>query len=222
MDYIENLFAFAGIKPRKILDIACGTGVPTLILADRGYELVGVDLSEEMLAIAQMKLRGNEKVRFFKQDMRNLNLDETFDAAICLFDSLNNLLTEDDLLRAFQSAKRHIKAGGVYIFDLNTPYCLKYFWGNNVRVKEDGDLISVWRTRFHRKKKISELHISIFVPVGPGIFSRVDEFHRERGFEIEEVEELLKKAGFAKIHVFEHLTFNPPRKTTLRVTFLAL
>ncbi len=219
--YIEELFSYAGSRPHKILDLACGTGTPTLLLADRGYEVVGVDRSEEMLEVARSKLKKGDRVRLLKQDIRKLELDEKFDAALCLFDSLNNLLKEEDLFKAFERTRIHLEDGAPFIFDLNTPYCLRYYWGDNVRVKEDDDLISIWRTSYNRKKGTSRLHITLLVPLGNGLFNRIDEEHLEKGYEREDVERLLREAGFERVYAFEHLSFRPPSPTTLRITFLA-
>ena len=126
VDYVEKLLKQVRASPRTVLDIACGTGNVTFALADRGYEVAGVDLSAPMLAIARRKAcRYRRDIPFFQGDMRCLSLPERYDLAVCLYDSLNYLLSPDDVQQAFASAYRVLHPGGHYIFGVNTIYALR-------------------------------------------------------------------------------------------------
>lgn len=219
IDYIEKLFKYYRKNPKKILDLACGTGEATLILKKRGYTVVGLDNSKEMIEVAKKKV-GSEEIEFVIQDMRNFELDDKFDAVISLFDSLNNLEKDEDLYKTFRSVRKHIKNDGIFIFDMNTIYCLKYYWGNKTRVKEEEGILSIWRTNFLPKKDTSILHITIFVEEGE-YFKRIDEIHRERGYELGLIENTLKRAGFKRVDFYEHLSMLPPKANTLRVMVVA-
>jgi ubiquinone/menaquinone biosynthesis C-methylase UbiE len=220
--YIEDIFKLYGKNPKKIIDLACGTGTPSIILADKGYEVTGIDNSPYMLEIAKRKAGERENLKFLLADMRDFKIDaEPFDAAICLFDSINNFLEEEELLSVFQSVKRNLKGEGLFLFDMNTIYCLRFYWGDRSRVKEDGNIVSIWRTCFISDKNISELHITLFIPDREGRYKRIDEIHRERGYTLETIGNLLKKSGFRKVDFFEHLSFKFPTKTTLRVMVAA-
>ncbi len=222
VDYIEELFQLFSVKPTRILDIGCGTGNPTLILARRGYEVVGIDASEEMLKVAREKAKTLKNVKFYLGDARNFQLNEDpFDAAISLFDSLNNITTEGELLSALTSIKDHLKHKGLFLFDLNTIHALEHYWSNKTRVREYSNLISIWRTRFFKKKRLSELHITLFVPAEGDLYKRIDEIHLERGYKISTVKKLLKKAGFHEVFAFQHLTRLPASEQNMRVMFAA-
>ncbi len=223
VDYIEELFELFNVSPKRILDVGCGTGNPTLILASRGYEVVGVDSSKEMLEVAREKSRNMPNVRFYHGDARNFTLDdeEPFDAAISLFDSLNNITTEGELLSAFSAVFEHLKHKAPFLFDLNTIYALENYWSDKIRVREQGELVSIWRTRFFHRKRISELHITLFVPVDKKTYRRIDEIHIERGYKISTIKRLLRKAGFSEVYAFQHLTRLPASEQNMRVMFVA-
>ncbi len=222
VDYVEELFQLFGVSPQRILDIGCGTGTPTLILARRGYEMVGLDYSEDMLKVAREKAVELSNVKFYHGDVRNFELDEEpFDAAISLFDSLNNITTEGEMESAFSCVKRHLKSRAPFIFDMNTIHALEAYWGSGTRVREYGEIISIWRTKFFKKRRISELHITLFVPVNDESYRRIDEIHVERGYKISTIKKLLKKAGFREVYAFQHLTRLPASEQNMRVMFAA-
>lgn len=218
--YIEDIFKSLRFQPRKILDLACGTGTISVLLSKKGYSVTGADLSSQMLDIAKKKQR-NEEINFIQADMRRLNLGETFDAIISIFDSINNLLTEGELMDTFQGVERHLSRRGVFLFDLNTIYCLSYYWGDRTRVRENEGITSIWKSSYEEKLSISRLDISLYIPEGD-LYRKIEETHFERGYKIETIDRLLKKAGFKKRFFFDHLTFRKPRSTTLRYMVVAL
>ncbi len=223
IDYFETLIKkFSKIRVKKILDLGCGTGIPTMLLRYKGYIVVGVDKSKEMLEVARSKARGIKNVKFVEGDFVNFNLKEEFDAAVSVFDSLNNLIHEEQLLKTFKNVRRHLKSGGPFVFDLNTEYALREYWGNGVKVFDSGKILSIWRTTFRPDRKISRLHITVFYRVGENTYTRMDEEHFERAYNNETIEELLEKSGFSEIQVFEHLSFSKPGSRTPRVVFVAV
>ncbi|MEO0249319.1 MAG: class I SAM-dependent methyltransferase [candidate division WOR-3 bacterium] len=215
--YITELFAQARRPVLDVLDLACGTGNLTQELLARGYRVVGLDSSEEMLAVAKEKLPG---VEFFRGDFLSWGLDRDFDAVACVYDSLNNLLLDDDMISAFRETLAHLRPGGIFVFDLNTLYGLKRYWGDSVKVNESDGLLSVWRTRFI-KPDISELRISVFVEEG-GVWKRLDELHIERGYTPSRILKFLGISGFKRARAFQHMTTLPPTRKTGRITFLAI
>ncbi len=220
VEYLRHILKDLGLKPKRILDLACGTGTISLKLARCGYSVTGVDLSKSMIEIARKKGEG-KGVRFLVGDMRTINLGERFDVVICLFDSLNNLLTEKELQETFQRVYEHLEDRGVFLFDMNTIYCLAYYWDDRSRVRENKGITSIWRTSYDQKLHISRLDISIYVPQG-NLYKRLDETHYERAYPIEVIDRLLKRAGFSKRYFFDHLTFRKPKSTTLRWMVVAL
>ncbi len=221
VDYVESFFAWARGEVREVLDLACGTGTPTQILLQRGYHLVGVDRSVAMLREARKKL--GPQVPLIAADLRRFALRKQFDAVICLFDSMNNLLTEMELSQAFDNVRRHLREGGVFVFDMNTVYALEHYWGNGTKVKEHGRLITLWRTTYLANNRLSRLDFTVLVPddADPSCYRRYDELHLERGYPLRTLKNLLNRAGFRRVYLFRHLTRHTASERDLRVTIVA-
>ena len=151
-DYLEKLFRRASVPVHTVLDLACGTGTMTWLLTGRGYEMIGVDGSEEMLAVAMEKYGkvGGEPPIFLHQSMPRLDLYGTVDAAICCLDSLNYLTRPADVQRTLQRLHLFIAPGGLLIFDVNTPEKFQAMDGQ-VFLDETEDTYCVWRTEYRRR-----------------------------------------------------------------------
>jgi SAM-dependent methyltransferase len=217
-DYIVSLFAQARRPILEVMDLACGTGNLTRELLLRGYRVSGLDASAEMLSVAREKL---PEVEFFQGDFLRWGIERDFDAVTCVFDSLNNILLDEEMMAAFSEVSDHLRPGGIFVFDLNTVYGLKRYWNDNIRVHEDEGIFSVWRTRFIKPDK-SELRISVFAEEG-GAWKRMDELHIERGYTAAGIIRMLKKVpGFSEARAFHHLTLLPPGRKTGRITFVAI
>jgi len=218
VNYIEKLFKFARRPVKRVLDIACGTCTPTLILKERGYEVFGIDLSFHMLKVARSK---DPKLPLVMADMREFSFLTKFDAIISIFDSINNLLTEEELLKTFRNVLRHLEHGGIFIFDMNTIRSLKEYWGDDVKIKEFLNLVSIWRTSYNDKRRTSILDITVFYK-DDYCWKRVDETHIERGYPLKVIKKLLKESGFSKFELFHHLTFKNASEKSLRFTAIAI
>lgn len=230
--YFIQIFERFRIMPKKILDLACGTGTPTLLLARQGYEMIGMDISKEMLEVANEKAKStlpsyNPTIRFIHGDIRDFDLEEKVDVVISLFDSLNYLLDEKDLLLSYASTYKTLREEGYFIFDMNTQFGLSQYGSNGKEVREVDGLLSIWRNSFDRNRKIARLDLTLFVKEErrgreiPPTYQRIDEVHEERGYAPEVIGKLLKEAGFEEIHLFKHLQFTPPIRTTNRVMVVA-
>lgn len=217
--YLGEIFRRYGRRPRSILDLACGTGNITIPLAQKGFKMVGLDRSKEMLDQLESKAaaRGIELVC---ADMREFRLSRPVDACICLFDSLNYLLEIEDIERCFSSVRSSLEPGGLFVFDMNTIYSLANYWDDQVSIREFGDVYSIWQNRYDPARHISTLYLTLFVRQGDG-YKRVDEIHKERGYELSEIEAALSRAGFEKSSMYQHLTFDPPTPSTPRVMVVA-
>ncbi len=217
--YVAKILNFAPIPVKRILEVGCGTGNLTRELVKLGYEVVGVDVSEGMLEVARKKVPG---VRFVRADVRDLALGEEYDAVVSTFDSLNNLLTEEDLALAFRRIKEHLKPRGIFVGDLNTPHVMMTDWNGSLFVKEVGDgILTIWRGEYVGDG-ISELHLTVFLPAGEGLYRRIDETFREKGYPPSVVTRLLKRAGFIKIWAFDGTSFEKPTRRSKRVTYAAI
>ncbi len=219
--YLVEIFERMRHRPTRILDLGCGTGTAARMLVERGFPVVGLDGSRSMLDTA--KTKSNADFPLIQADFRALPFrDRAFSTVFSMFDSINNLLTPEDLQRAFREVFRVLAPGGLFTFDVNTPWVLEHFWGDDEKVKEIGNTVSIWRTEYDARKKRSRLWITVFVPTPvPGLYERLDEVHQEQGYELSELREHLEAAGFREVRMFRHLSFRPARTTDNRVQVVA-
>ncbi|MEO0114474.1 MAG: class I SAM-dependent methyltransferase [candidate division WOR-3 bacterium] len=217
VNYIEKIFKKFRIKPKTILDLACGTGIPTILFAKRGYRMIGIDRAQAMLEILKKKSQGYD-ITVYQADIRDFAIPEPVDTAICLYDSINYLLTEDDLERCFHCVRKAVKNGGLFVFDLNTEYGLSVFWGNRESVREAGGLHSIWRNSYDPETKISTLYLTCRIKGKECSFL---EIHKERGYELSTIQKILNNAGFTEINLYHHGTFAPPTPISIRVMVVA-
>lgn len=221
VDYVVRIFGRFKVEPKRLLDVACGTGIPSLLLARRGYEVVGVDRSREMLAELERK-RGDLPVTTLAADVTDFRLDEPCDAAISLYDSINYLLSEDDLLACFRCVRQAVKPGGLFVFDMNTVYSLSVFWGSRVAPRRAGGINSIWNNSFDPRTKVSTLKLTFWEEAADGTPGEAfHEVHRERAYKRSEVKRCLKSAGFEEVRFFAHGGFLPVGPLTVRMMVVA-
>lgn len=220
-DYIEKHFQKRPLPGRTVLDLACGTGSLTRELALRGYELIGVDQSPEMLAEAAEKNRGVSPIEpiFLCQPMEKLDLYGTIDACVCCLDSVNYVTDPKKLARAFQRVHLFLMPGGLFLFDVNTPEKLAGLDGQ-VFLDETEDAYCVWRAEFSRR--ICTYFMDIFrLDPSTGQWDRGEELHRERAYTVEELTSLLEGAGFVDVRTWGERKLRPPRPGEQRIFFTA-
>ena len=222
-DYIEKHFQKRPLPGRTVLDLACGTGSLTWELALRGYELIGVDQSLEMLAEAAEKNRGVSPIEpiFLCQPMEKLDLYGTIDACVCCLDSVNYVTRPQKLQKAFERVHLFLMPGGLFLFDVNTPEKLAGLDGQ-VFLDETEDAYCVWRAEFSRRSHICSYFMDIFrLDQATGQWERGEELHQERAYGLEELAAMLERAGFRDIKTFGGLTMRPPKAGEPRVFFTA-
>ena len=217
-DWLEKLLRRSEIPVHTVLDLACGTGTITWILTARGYELIAVDGSEEMLSAAMEKYGTVEGIPpvFIHQTMPKLDLYGTVDAAVCCLDSLNYLTDPRDVRRTFDRLRLFIAPGGILVFDVNTPEKLRRLDGQ-VFLDETEDTYCVWRPEFHRG--LCTYYMDLFQRQNGGKWNRELEIHRERAYTAEELTLWLKAAGFGKIRTYGDMKLRRPCEGEQRVYF---
>jgi SAM-dependent methyltransferase len=223
VDYVEQLWLRFQMRPRRVLDLACGTGNATLELARRGYEVTGVDSSAEMLRVARRKA---PQLAFHEQDARHLALVERFDACVCLFDSLNYILEPEGLTAALAAVRRHLEPDGSFIFDLNAIRALEQGMFDQEGHGRDETIAYVWRSHYFPDRRLCRIDMRFFVqePAGrrsPASTREFTETHWQRGYTIAEVTGSLMEAGFHPLAVFDAFTFRPPTPRSDRLYFVA-
>lgn len=222
-DYLEKLLKRSRIPVHTVLDLACGTGAMTALLTERGYELIGVDASPEMLSRAREKaenLSGEPPV-FLNQAMPELDLYGTVDAAVCCLDSLNYLTSPRDVQRTFQRLHLFISPGGVLLFDINSVEKLASLDGQ-VFLDEREDIYCVWRTEYEKRSRLCTYWMDIFTRRPDGGWNRSEEEHRQRGYTVDELRTWLMDAGFTRIRTFGDCRMAAPRENEQRIYFAAV
>jgi len=220
--FLTDWFSSKENKETKpiVLDLACGTGSITLRLSKLGYDMIGVDMSEDMLSEASHKaLDEGEKILFIKQDMRQLDLYGTVDAVISVCDGMNYILTEEDLLVVFQRVNLFLEAGGVFLFDMNTEYKFKEHLGNNTfEGKGAGGEAYVWENRYDADSKVNEYDVLFYSMDGNLRFS---ELHKQRAYAPGLVNKLLLEAGFVSVKMRHGYTGKPLQADSVRILYIA-
>ena len=220
VDFAHAILKKEGLKPRTVADLACGTGSATRILAELGYQVTAVDLSESMLTEAMDKCCDLENLpAFVHQNLAQLRLPRAVDMAVCFLDSLDYILDPDDCVAAIRQTYRMLNPGGIFIFDVNTPEKLRAMDGQ-VFLDEDDDVYCVWRGEFDEDTNICSYGMDLFQRSGE-VWYRSFEEHREYAYSIEQLKGYLKKAGFTKIEVYADREFIAPREGEQRVWFKA-
>lgn len=214
-----------GARPVKtVLDLACGTGTMTCLLAERGYEMIGVDLSEDMLAEAMDKalaLPAERRPLLLQQSMTRLRLYEPVDAVVCCLDSLNYLTEPRAVQRTLRRVHESLHDGGIFVFDVNTVYKLESLDGQ-VFLDETEDSYCVWRAAYSRRSHTITYGMDLFRRRGDGAWRRTLEEHRERAYTPQELTEWLTAAGFRDIRFFGDLSHREPQEGELRMYVSAL
>ena len=222
-DYIQRQFQKWGLPGNTVLDLACGTGSLTRELAQRGYEMIGVDLSPEMLAEAAEKNRDIQGIQpiFLCQSMDRLDLYGTIDACVCCLDSINYVTNAKQLQRAFERVHLFLMPGGLFLFDVNTPEKLEGLDGQ-VFLDETEDTYCVWRAEYSRRSRICSYFMDLFRLAGEtGQWVRGEELHRERAYTRQELTDYLQRAGFREIKVYGNLKMRSPVDGEERIFFVA-
>ena len=219
--YIEKLFKKYGKMPTLMLDLACGTGEFSAAFSKKGVEVIGVDISEDMLSIAREKAYDEGlDILYLCQAAEDLDLYGTVDGAICCLDSLNHITKKSELEKAIGKVSLFLEPECLFIFDVNTPYKHKNVLANNTFVLENEEVYCVWQNEYNEKTVSTDITLDIFVE-GEGVYERFTESFSERAYEITDLEELLKNSGFEVLGVFDDLTENPLTEKSERAIFVA-
>ncbi|MBE6555608.1 MAG: class I SAM-dependent methyltransferase [Ruminococcaceae bacterium] len=217
-DFYQAAFARAGLSPELVLDLGCGTGKMTLELARRGYDMIGVDGSAEMLSLAfsAKYAAGDTRTLFLQQDMRELELYGTVGAAVSTLDCINYLTEEGDLVRCFSLVHNYLDPGGIFLFDVNTPYKFKHVFGDQAYILEDETSFCGWQNEYDEASGLCRFYLSLFEEQRDGRYRRTEEEQVERCYQREELEAALRQVGFEDICFYGDTDFGAPHERTER------
>lgn len=219
--FIEEIFNIYSFKPRNILDTACGTGNITIPMTLKGYNLWGVDISEEMLAIAENKARNKKmNIKFIKQNMTELELNKSFDSVLCMCDGVNYIIDEKALFKYFKTVYNSINTEGLFIFDISSKYKLINVLGNNTLFQEKDEFCYIWENSYNEEEELLEMRLNFFIPQ-QDMYKRLEEYHIQRAYSEKYLVKLLAEAGFKNIRSFDEMKLEKPKNKSERIFFAA-
>ena len=205
-----------------VLDLGCGTGTLTQMLSQEGYDMIGVDNAEQMLAIAMEKREeSGENILYLLQDMREFELYGTVGAVISVCDSLNYLLEEEDLVQTFKLVNNYLDPKGIFIFDFNTVYKYREVIGDATIAENRDDCSFIWENYYHEEEEINEYDLTIFVRENEDCFRKFEENHFQRGYRLEQMKNALEQAGMEFVKALDADTHEEVTEISERIYCIA-
>ncbi len=219
--YMKGAARF-GRLPRLVLDLCCGTGSVSLELSRRGVDMIGVDISPEMLNVAKRRFEETGKeILLLRQDMREFELYGTVDGIVCCLDSVNHLLSRKDLLKVFCLVRNYLEYGGIFFFDVNSEYKYENVYGFNSYILEDEGLYCGWQNEYYADSGRAYFNLTLFEKGKDGRYARKDVVQKEKYFSVRTIKNALKEAGLELLGIYGDTDFSDPRDDTERLFFFA-
>ena len=220
--YLIGLLKKEKIEDRLVLELGCGTGSMTQLLSAAGYDMIGVDNSEDMLEIAmEKKAESGLDILYLLQDMREFELYGTVRAVVSVCDSINYITEEEDLLQVFRLVNNYLDPGGIFIFDMNTVYKYQELLGDITIAENREDCSFIWENTYYEEEQINEYDLTLFLQQEDGLYRKYEETHYQRAFELDTIKKLLKRAGMKLEAVYGAFTMEEPGDECERVYFVA-
>ena len=221
--YIHRIWEKEGIEPKLIAELGCGTGNITERLAKEGYDMIGIDISEDMLSVARAKADDNgiTNILYSLQDMTEFELYGTVDVILSLCDSINYITEYDDLVSVFKQVNKYLEPDGLFIFDINTEYKFKHILGDNTFADTEENAAYIWQNFYDENEKINEYYVNFFIKNNDNTYERTEECHYERAYSIEEIKNALSEAGLIFEHSYNAFSFDAPKEDSERLYIVA-
>lgn len=224
-EYIYSLLCREGIDKGILLDLGCGTGTMCELFAKKGYEIIGVDASEDMLNIAQQKkMESGIDAIYLCQKMQEIDMFGTVDCCICTLDCLNHLTDEKDVKKTFELVSLFMNDKGCFIFDINTPFKHENVLGNNTFIYETDDIFCSWQNSYNDQTSITDIKLDIFEKdeEDPDVFYRTEEEFSERAYSIEDISKWVKDADFEIKGIYNEFSTDDLKDTDQRAVFVCV
>lgn len=220
--YLTGLLNEYGVNDGLVLDLGCGTGNMTELLAKEGYDMIGVDNAEEMLEIAMEKReKSGHDILYLLQDMREFELYGTVRAVVSVCDSVNYIDEEEDLTEVFRLVNNYLDPGGVFIFDFNTLYKYREVLGDRTIAENREDCSFIWDNYYYEEERINEYELSIFIREKENLFRRYEETHFQRGYTLDEMIRMIKDSGLEFVTAYDAFTREAPKEDSERIYVIA-
>ncbi|MBP3462441.1 MAG: class I SAM-dependent methyltransferase [Tyzzerella sp.] len=222
-EYLIDLLKEYGIQDGLVLDLGCGTGNMTELLAAAGYDMIGVDNAEEMLEIAMEKrTKSGHDILYLLQDMREFELYGTVNAIVSICDSINYITEEEDLLEVFRLANNYLDPKGIFIFDFNTVYKYSEVLGNQTIAEDREDCSFIWDNYYYEGEQINEYELSLFIKEQDSdLYRKYQEMHYQKAYDLETIKRLIEQSGLEYINAYDAFTRNAPIGESERIYVIA-
>lgn len=243
-EYLIGLLKENGVAEGLVCELGCGTGQMTRRLAAAGYDMIGIDLSEEMLDVAREQEYGayegideevpdadstEPSILYLQQDMREFELYGTVSAVVSICDSMNYMTSDEDLLSVFRLVNNYLDKDGVFIFDMNTEYKYKELMGDTTIAENREDVSFIWENLYDAEQRLNEYCLTLFAKAetededeeGPALYEKYEEVHLQRAYPLEEVKRLLAEAGMTFVAAYDVLTHEMPGPECERMYIVA-
>ena len=221
-DYIAARLKEYDITDGLVLELGCGTGTRTGLLADRGYDMIGVDNSEEMLAEAmEKKVESGQDILYLLQDMQEFELYGTVRAVVSVCDSLNYITDRDELRHVFELVNNYLDPEGIFLFDMNTVHKYRDLMGDTTIAENRDEGSFIWDNSFDEEENLNYYELAVFLPREDGLYEKSEEIHCQKAYPQEDIEALIREAGMDLIAVYDAYTMNPATEDSERLFFVA-
>ena len=217
--YIDRLIRKYKPNANLLVDLACGTGSMTVKFAQMGYDVIGVDISEDMLSKARDKSDGS--ILYLCQSIQELDMYGTIDAFVCTLDGLNHIDGRGELVRAFRRVSLFMEPDGVFVFDMNTQYKHERILGCNTFVYENDEVYCVWQNQYEGGGRV-DIALDFFEEQEDGSYERYCEDFSEIAYSLADTEEMLREAGLKTAALYDDMTLDPPNERSERIVFVAV
>ena len=220
-DYFCRLLSMCDINDGILLDLGCGTGSMSVKMAEKGFDVIGVDISIGMLGVAQQKMyESGKQILFLNQPMQDIDLYGTVDCAICVLDGINHLNNSDEVRQTFEKVSLFMNKGGAFAFDVNTIYKHKNVLADNAFIYDFDDLYCAWQNNYNEDDNSVDITLDFFEEED-GVYYRSSESFSEQAYGLDEISRWLEDAGFEIIGIYDDFTTNPVMPDSERAVFLA-
>lgn len=220
--YLTSLLREYGAGEGILLDLGCGTGSLTELLAKQGYDMIGVDFSEDMLQIAiEKRVQSGLPILYLQQDMREFELYGTVRAVVSICDSMNYILEYEDLVQVFRLVNNYLDPGGIFIFDLNTEYKYREILGQSTIAEDREESSFIWDNDYDEEEHINEYDLTLFIREEGEMYRKYQETHFQRAYSLEEVKAAVEEAGMEFVTAYDAFTREMPKETSERIYVVA-
>ena len=220
-EYVKELFEEEGITDGILLDLGCGTGSVTELLAKAGFDMIGIDNSEEMLEIAMEKREESGlDILYLLQDMREFELYGTVKGVVSICDSMNYILEDEDLMDVFRLVHNYLDNEGIFIFDMNTMYKYEEILADNTFAEDREESSFIWGNYYDEEDEINQYDLALFVKEEDGRYRKYEETHLQRAYRQEDVEEMIRESGLELLHVYDAFSKEAPTEESERIYYV--